>query len=86
MQFINKQDDFATGLLHFLQNGFQALFKLPAELGSGNQRPHIQRHHAPILEVLGHVAMDNPLGKTLNDGSFSDARLPDKDRVVLGAA
>ena len=37
-----------------------------------------------VLQPLGHVAADDPLGEALGDRRLADARLADQDRVVLG--
>ena len=64
----------------------QALFELAAVLGAGDQRADIEREQALVLQRLGHVAVDDPLGQPLDDGGLADARLADQGRVVLGAA
>ena len=72
--------------LHFLQDGLQALFEFAAELGAGDQRAHVERHHALVLQAFGNVAAHDALGQTFHDRGLADARLADQHRIVLGAA
>ena len=67
-----------------LEHGLEPLLELAAELGPGDQRAHVERDHLAVLEALGHVARDDPLGQALDDRRLADARLADQDRVVLG--
>jgi hypothetical protein len=41
---------------------------------------------ALVAQALGHVAVDDALGETLDDGGLADAGFADQHRVVLGAA
>ena len=36
MQFIDKEDDLAVGMLHFFDGGLEAFLELPAEAGTGD--------------------------------------------------
>ena len=63
----------------------EPLLELAAELGAGDQRAHVEREDALVLEALGHLAVDDALGQALDDGGLADARLADQHRVVLGA-
>ena len=74
------------GVLHLLEHGLEALLELAAELGAGDQRAHVERDDALVLEPLGHVAAHDALGQALDDGRLADAGLADQHRVVLGAA
>ena len=84
MQLVDEQDDLALGVLDLLEDGLEALLELAAELGAGDQRAEVERDDPLVLEPLGHVAADDPLGEALDDGGLADARLADEDRVVLG--
>ena len=75
----------AGGLLHFLEHGLQPFLELAAELGARDQRAHVERDQAAVLEALGHVAGDDTLGESLDDRGLAHARLADQHRVVLGA-
>ena len=86
VQFVDEQDDLAGGLLHFLEHGLEPLLEFAAEFGARDQRAHVERDEAAVLESLGHVAGDDTLGEPLDDGGLAYARLADQHRVVLGAA
>ena len=73
-------------LLHFLQDGLEALFEFAAKLGAGDQRAHIERHDALVLQPFGNVAAHDAQGQPFDDGGLAHARLADQHRVVLGAA
>ena len=72
-------------LLHFLEDRLQPLFKLAAEFGARDQRAHIERDDAPVLQPFGNVAAHDALGQALHDGGLAHARLADQHRIVLGA-
>ena len=68
-----------------LEHGLQALLELAAVLGAGEQRRHVERQHALVLERLRHFAVDDALRQAFDDGGLADAGLADQHRVVLGA-
>ena len=41
---------FAGGFFYFSNDGFQALFKLPAEFCSGDERANVEGHHFFVFE------------------------------------
>ena len=86
VQLVDEQDHPAVGVLDLLEDRLEALLELAAELGPGDERAQVERDDALVLERLGHVAADDPLGEALDDGGLADARLADQDRVVLGPA
>ena len=69
-----------------LEHGLQPLLELAAVLRAGDERAHVERDDALVLQPLGHVAADDALRQPLDDGGLADAGLADEDRVVLGAA
>ena len=86
VQLVDEQDDLAVGVLDLLEHGLEALLELAAVLGAGDERAHVERDDALVLEPLGHVAADDALGEAFDDGGLADAGLADEHRVVLGAA
>ena len=86
VQLVDEQDDPALGVLDLLEDGLEPLLELAPELGPGDERAEIERDDPLVLEPLGHVAADDPLGEPLGDGRLADARLADEDRVVLRPA
>ncbi len=86
VQLVDEDDGLALVLGQFVQHGLQALLELAAVLGAGQQRRHVERQHALVLERLGHLAGDDALRQAFDDGGLADAGLADQHRVVLGAA
>ncbi|MNI42559.1 hypothetical protein D3C73_968580 [compost metagenome] len=86
VQFVDEQNDLPFLLRQFVQQRLEPLFELTAILGTGNQRPHVQGQQALALEAVRHFTVDNALGQAFGDGGFTDARLTDQHRVVLGTA
>ena len=86
MHLVNEQDDFAIGAGDFIQNRFQAFFKVAAKLGARDQRAHVQRHQFAVAQGLRHVAIDDAQRQAFGDGGLAHARLADQHRIVLGTA
>ncbi len=86
VQLVDEQDDLALGVLDLLEHGLEPLFELAAELGAGDERAQVEGDDLLVLERLGHVAANDPLGEAFDHGRLADARLADQHRVVLGAA
>ena len=84
MQLVNKQDNPAFRLPHFLQHGFQTLFKFPPVLRAGYQRSHVQRENVLVLEIVRHIAFYDTLGESFHSRRLADAGLTDEHRVILG--
>ena len=84
VQFIYKQDDPALLLGELVEHRFQALLEIAPELGAGQQGAQVQRQDALVLEPLGHLAIDHPLGQALDDRGLAHSGLTDQDGVVLG--
>src|SRR4029077_15486041 len=66
--------------------GLEPLLELAAIFGAGDQRAEVERQHFLVLETLRHVAIDDAVGKALDDGGLANAGLADQHWVVLGAA
>ncbi len=86
VQLVDEEDDVALLLGQIVEHGLEPLFKLAAILGTGHQRPHVERQHPLVLEPLRHFAVDDALGQPFDDGGLADARGTDQHRVVLGTA
>ena len=69
-----------------LQHRLEPLLELAAVLRAREQRCHVERQHALVLERLGHRAVDDALRESLDDRGLADAGLADQHRIVLGAA
>jgi len=83
VQLVDEEDDLAVRLGDVAEHGLEPFLELAAELGPGDQRPHVEGDQLAALERLGHVAGEDPLGQPLDDGGLADPRLTDQDRVVL---
>ena len=66
-----------------LQDGLQAVLELAPVLRAGDEGADIEADDPLVLEVLRHVAVDDPLGEPLHDRRLADARFPDQDGIVL---
>ena len=86
VQLVDEQDDLAGGVGDFLEHGLQPLLELAAVLRAGDERAHVEGDDLLVLQPLGHVLADDPLGQPLDDGGLADAGLADEHRVVLGPA
>ena len=86
MHLVDEQDDLAVFRLHFVEHGLQPLLEFAAELGTRDQRAHVERHQLLVLERFRHVAIDDAQRQALGDGRLADAGLADQHRIVLGAA
>ena len=86
MQLVDEEDDLALRVRHGLEHRLEPLLELAAILGAGDQRAHVERHDALLLQALGHVPPHDPLGQPLHDRGLADARRADQHGVVLGAA
>ena len=84
VQFVDEQDDVALLLAELGQHRLQAFLELPPELRAGDQRTHVERQDPFVLESLRHLAVQNALGETLDDGRLPHTGFADQHRVVLG--
>ena len=71
--------------MHFFEDGLQALFEFAAEFGAGDQRAHVERDDLFVLQPLRHVAADDALRQSFDDGGLADAGFADQHRVILRA-
>ena len=62
----------------------EPLLELAAVLGTGDQRPDVEREHALVQENVGDIAGDDAVGEPLRDRGLANARLADEGGVVLG--
>uniref|UniRef100_K3WWV2 Uncharacterized protein n=1 Tax=Globisporangium ultimum (strain ATCC 200006 / CBS 805.95 / DAOM BR144) TaxID=431595 RepID=K3WWV2_GLOUD len=85
VHLIDKQDDLAIAVLHFLQHSLQALFKFAAVLGTGDQGSHIKTDDLTI-ERFRDISDHDSLGQSLNNRRFANTRLTDENWVVLGSS
>ena len=86
VQLVDEQDDLAFLLREIVEHGLQALLELAAEFRARDQRAHVEREDALVLQAFGHFAVDDALREAFDDGGLADAGLADEHGVVLRAA
>ena len=84
VELVDEEQNASLAIFDFIQNSLQPLLELAPELGAGDQGAHIQGEDRFVLESLGHVPPEDPLGQSLGDGGLSHARLADQDGIVFG--
>src|SRR4051794_34159618 len=85
VDLVDEDDDVAAGA-DLLEDLLEPLLEVTAVAATGHERPEVEGVELLVLEGLGHLALDDVLGETLDDGGLADAGLTDEDRVVLRAA
>ncbi len=83
MHLINKENNFSVGILHFFEDCFQPFFKFTPKLGPGNQSPHIQGNQFFLFQTFRYVLADNTLSQTFDNGSFTNPRFTNQNRIIL---
>ena len=86
VQLVDKQDDLAGRVGHFLEHGLEPLLEFAAVLRARDERAHVQRNHALVLQPFGHVPAHDAASQPLHDRGLADARLTDEHGVILRAA
>ena len=86
VELVDEEDDLALGLADLVDDGLEPFLELAAELGSGEEDAHVERHESLAAQVVGHVVGGHALGEGLGDGGLADAGFADDHRVVLGPA
>ena len=85
VQLVDEDD----GVLVFHQlfhDGLEALLKLAAVLGAGDDEREIQAQDALVGQEAGHFAVGDALREAFDDGCLADAGFADEDGIVFGAA
>ena len=77
MQLIDEEDDLTVALGHLIDHALEPLLELTAELRTCNEGAHIQGQKSLGLQGLRDIALDDTLGKALNDGGLTDTGLTD---------
>ena len=86
VQLVDEQDDEALRVGNLLEDRLQALFELAAVFRARDERAHVERDDALVLQPFRHVAADDAAGQAFDDGGLADARLADEDGIVLRPA
>src|SRR5689334_5276542 len=86
MQLVDEDDELPFTFGDLLEHCFESLLELAAEFRPGDERAEIERDEAFVLETFRHVAVGDALRQTFGNRGLTDARLTDKNRIVLRAA
>ena len=86
VQLVDEEDDLPFGSGDVFEHGFEALFELAAILRAGDQRAHVERNDALVLQPFGNVAAHDALRQAFDDGRLADAGIADEHGIVLRAA
>jgi hypothetical protein len=73
-------------ILKLGHHGLEPLFEIAAIAGSGEQGAHVERIDRGPGQHVGHLALDDLVGKTLGNRSLAHAGVTHQERVVLAAA
>ena len=83
VDFIYEHD--GTGhALDLFDDRLDALFKIAAIARSGQKRAHIQLENGASLQHIRHFALDDLARQSLGNGGFANARIANKQRIILG--
>ncbi len=85
VDFVDEEDRVRI-VLQLLEHPLQPLLEVAAVLGAGQQRAHVERVDARLVEDLRHVALDDAPRQAFGDRGLADAGLADQQRVVLAPA
>ena len=69
----------------FLDHRLEPILELAAVFRAGDQRAHVQRDDALVLQHGRHVAVEHADGQPLDDRGLADAGLADQHGIVLRA-
>ena len=83
MELVDKQHDLPLRRRHLAQHGLESLLELAAELGSCQERAHVERPDLATAQTLRHVAGNDAHGEALGNGGFANAWLADQYRIVF---
>ena len=83
VQLVDEQNDLSVAVLDIVQHRLQTFLKLTSVFCTGNQCSHIQCKNLLVLQALRHIASDDTLSQSLDNGCFTDAGFTDQHRVVL---
>ncbi len=86
VHLVDEDDEVALEGGDLVHRVGEALFEVSAVARAGEHRGQVERDDAAAEQLLGHGAVDDRLGETLDDRGLADTGLADQDGVVLRAA
>ena len=84
VHLVDEKDDHAFRRRDLRQHGLEPLLELTTVFRTGDQRAHVERQKALVVQAFGHVAIDDAQGKPFDDRGLANARLADQHGIVLG--
>ena len=82
VHLVDDQDD-VPGAGDLLDEALHPALELAAELGACHQGGQVQQVDLLVLELVGHLPLDDALSQGFGDGGLAHARLADEAGVVL---
>ena len=82
VNLVDKQHRVRIGL-ELLEDGLEALLKIPPIFGAGQKRPHVQREHNGLGQHVGHIFLGDPPGQPLGDRGLANPRFANQQRIIL---
>ena len=79
------EDDHVIGRRQLGDDSLEPLFELAAVLRAGHHQRQVQGEKALLEQRRRHLAVDDPGGEPLDDGSLAHAGLAEQHRIVLAA-
>ncbi len=86
VQLIDEQDDLPFLLGEVVEHSLQPLFKLAAKFGARDERAHVERKDALVLQAFGNLTVDDSLREAFDDRGLAHARLADQHRIIFRSA
>ena len=86
MELVDEEDNLAVRLGHLFYHALQAVLKLTTVLCTCYQGRHVKLNKLFVTQGAWNVARNNTLCQAFHDCGLTNARLADKNRIVLGAA
>ena len=85
MKFVDKEDDvlIAPDLIH---DGLDAFFELAAIFGACDHEGEVEGDDFFIAQDFRHIAADDFLSQSFDDGGFANTSFTDEDGIVFGPA
>ena len=77
MDLVNKED-YISLALNFVHKTLNTALELSAELSSRNKRGQVEQIDLLVSKIERNIALVDPLGNTLRNGSLADTRFTDK--------
>ncbi len=85
MDLVDKQNGIRA-IFQGFEHRLKALFEIASELGTGEQRPHVEQVDMYPLQNLRHPILVNHQCQAFGHGRFTNPRFTDIDGIVLTAS